>query len=367
MMSKKLKNALHINSYFLSNRIHYNFYKKITKIREDQFIIPVYKHFRNNDISDVDIDYVYDILDKKLFFTKAIKVLRLYYRKNISDFDYLHGHTLMSDGIPTFLLAWLQRKNYVVSVRNTDVNLFINRSWIFRLIGRKILSNAKQVFFISPSLKYKVSELYPQVDSTKYRLLPNGLDPYWSALERRSVHRVEPSKVKLLFVGQVIPRKNLQIIIEFLKQEKKRGYSVSVVGRNTMGIDFVDVNNSLAQGNEIVYLGEINVKEELREVYDRHDIFVLLSHSETFGVVYIEALSRSLPIIYSRGEGMDGYFCEGEVGFSNDKNCVGELEKNIENIISNYQTFSDNAYKRSKEFGWDLLIARYIQEIENTF
>jgi glycosyltransferase involved in cell wall biosynthesis len=37
----------------------------------------------------------------------------------------------------------------------------------------------------------------------------------------------------------------------------------------------------------------------------------MISKPETFGLVYIEALSQGLPIIYTKGEGVDGYFENG--------------------------------------------------------
>ena len=38
------------------------------------------------------------------------------------------------------------------------------------------------------------------------------------------------------------------------------------------------------------------------------------SSNETFGLVFIEALSQSLPIIYTKGEGIDGYFKDDFIG-----------------------------------------------------
>ena len=40
--------------------------------------------------------------------------------------------------------------------------------------------------------------------------------------------------------------------------------------------------------------------------------FCLPSHAETFGLVYVEAMSQGLPIIYE-GQGFDKQFQDGEV------------------------------------------------------
>lgn len=51
-------------------------------------------------------------------------------------------------------------------------------------------------------------------------------------------------------------------------------------------------------------------KKQLREAFSISDIFVMPSKPETFGLVYVEALSQGLPILYAKGEGFDGYFDE---------------------------------------------------------
>src|SRR5690606_29271681 len=119
---KESKNVLHINSYFLTNQIHYNLYKNLIARKADQFLIPVYKHFRTFENNDVDIDYVFDKIDKKIFFTKIPKVLYVFFRKRFSNFDGFHAHTLFSDGLPTYILHLLLKNPFVVSVRHTDIS-----------------------------------------------------------------------------------------------------------------------------------------------------------------------------------------------------------------------------------------------------
>lgn len=363
-----MKKALHINSYFLTNNIHLVFYKEIIKRKHDQFLIPVHKHFKVKDTADIaalEIDYVFDKLDKTVFFTKVFKVVSLFRKKKWDSFDYLHGHTLMSDGIPTYLISRLTKKDFVVSIRNTDITLFISRSWLFRSIGKHILKKAKAVFFISPSLREKIVDYYPMIDQSKFELLPNGLDPFWVASEapvRQAAGRVaEP--VKLLFIGEVIPRKNLEVLIKFLHLFQDRQYILQVVGKNTLAWNFDDLNKALSNGNRIIYHGEVRDKDRLKQLYDDSAIFVLLSHAETFGVVYIEALSRGLPIVFSKNEGMDGFFPEGTVGYSCLKDSPEELKKKVDDIIVRYDQMSKNAVQSAKQFNWETILDTYVTKI----
>ena len=48
-------------------------------------------------------------------------------------------------------------------------------------------------------------------------------------------------------------------------------------------------------------------KSELLGIYRSSSIFIMPSTGETFGLVYIEALSQSLPVIYTKGDGVYGF------------------------------------------------------------
>jgi len=360
MNVEKPKDLLHVNSYFLTNRIHYNLYKRLIKINGDQFLIPVYKKFEELDEPEVSIDYIFNSFDKKIFFSKIPKVVFLFFKKKYKNIFGFHAHTLISDGLPTFLLHLIIGKPYVVSVRNTDVSLFIEGSAIFRFFANKILSHASAVFFISPALQKKIEQRFPTINNSKYHPLPNGLDEYWE-INPGIIHtRAENSRVlKILFVGEIIPRKNLDILLEYVRTYDEFICELHIVGKNTSGVDFDKLNDEITNGNSIIFYGSLN-KEQLREVYLKCDLFVLLSLAETFGVVYIEALSQGLPIIYTRNEGLDGFFEEGFVGYNCANNNISELHENIIKILFNYSEISTNCLQVAKKFYWDSIIQNYL-------
>ena len=79
-------------------------------------------------------------------------------------------------------------------------------------------------------------------------------------------------------------------------------------------------------------------------------IFILPSIHETFGLVYAEALSQGLPIIYTRGQGFDGHFEEGEVGYSVDCYDYEEISNKVLEIITKYETISSKAVNGVQKF-----------------
>lgn len=359
---------LHINSYYFTNKIHFNFRKHIAvKLPKSSYFIPVYKRGRKS-YDDHEIKYyeIYSWIDKHVFFSKIIKSTILLLRLGlVKKHELIHCHTLFSDGMIGYFISIITNKPYLVSVRNTDVNVYL-RKYIFRLIGRFILKRSSSVMFLSPAYESKILAIFPSLES-KYRfVLPSGLDSFW--LENRAVgpkHRQHTSKeVKLLFVGRLEENKNLALLLEFLMTYRDYSYTLNVIGENVSGYDFSSLNRRLRNKgkNSIKYLGKMG-KQDLLNYYHESDIFILLSFKESFGISYIEALSQGTPVIYTRGQGIDGLFTDERVGFSCDPRNSEELKEKIDLILSNYNELSKNALESVKRFNWNLIIDEYESHI----
>ena len=100
-------------------------------------------------------------------------------------------------------------------------------------------------------------------------------------------------------------------------------------------------------------------KEELIEIYRQNDIFVMPSFTESFGLVYAEAMSQGLPVIYSRGQGFDGQFSEGEVGYSTDSHSASELAERVLQCMENLEQLSKNAITGARKFNWYDICRKY--------
>jgi len=69
---------------------------------------------------------------------------------------------------------------------------------------------------------------------------------------------------------------------------------------------------------------------EIQEWFNPYSGFVLTTLRETYGMVYIEALFSGVPIVYSAGRGVDGYFDDADVGVR----CVPDSPSRIADAMS---------------------------------
>ena len=66
--------------------------------------------------------------------------------------------------------------------------------------------------------------------------------------------------------------------------------------------------------NNIYLLGRIP-RNEVLKLMEESDVFVMISKDETFGLVYLEAMSKGCIVIASKNEGMDGIIEHGVNGY----------------------------------------------------
>jgi len=357
---------LHINSYYLPGKFYKNLYDKQIQNGLD---IDVYVPATFSAIKD-EFDYgKYTTIsrnhgkyDRYIFHLKHYKIYKDIIKKyDIKNYSIIHAHSLFSNGYIAMKLKQNYGVPYIVAVRDTDVNVFFHKMLHLRKTGINILKEATTIVFLSRTYRELVIDKYIPIDLKEevYRktaIIPNGIDDFWFQNIGNIKDIQKKDRIKLLHVGVISKRKNISMTIKTAKILQNRGYDVdlTVVGR-------IDNNHIYKQIKDVQFTKYIPPipKEELIKIYRENDIFVMPSITETFGLVYAEAMSQGLPVIYTRGQGFDGQFKDGIVGYS--VNCFDaeEIANRIEDIINNYSVISNNAINKVKKFDWNALVSIY--------
>ena len=295
--------------------------------------------------------------DRFFYFHKQHKIFkRLLKKVDACKFDIIHSHMLMNGGWVAYKIKKKFSIPYVVTVRNTDMNDFLKYPF-FVPFARKIADNANAVMFLSDAYKkqflekvYKNSRNVEQLEK-KCRVIPNGLERFW--LDNvGTAKEISGEMVKLICVGKIDHNKNMKSILDAmtLLQERNVQTKLTVIGQ----IVDNDVFDAL-RGNPNVEIIPYQTKENLINYYRDNDIFVMPSFTESFGRVYAEAMTQGIPVIYTRNQGFDGFFAEGEVGYSVDSHNPGTIAAAIEKIIPNYKEISKNCVNNCRIFDWSII------------
>ena len=274
---------------------------------------------------------IYTQLDRCFFRRKEKKILGDIKQKiDFKKVDMMYAHTLFSAGYIANILKNTFGIKYAVAVRSTDINTFFKYRKTLKHIGIKILQEAEKIVFISEThrkyiFKKYIPNKYRHELESKSTVIFNGINNFWLDNENIGKKKTEKNSISLIQIGRLVRNKNNRTTIKVYKQLKKEGYDVElhIIGQ---GKEEKKLKQMAKNEEEIFFHGQLK-KEDILQIMRKTDIFILPSKYETFGLVYAEALSQALPIIYTRNQGFDGIFEEGEVGYSVKYNSIKKLLK----------------------------------------
>jgi hypothetical protein len=206
---------LHICSDYAKQRVYRELVTQLDALGVRQFIyVPVRSTAeldanRNDDLRQGDYRFSHVLKPRhRLFFRAKVRaVLRdLLSYVAPGDLDLTHAHFLYSDGAVALKIEERYGVPYVVTVRNTDVNVFMRyRPDLIKLCW-KIVAHARHVVFIAPAYRELLIARAPSALREdlrrKARIVPNGVGDFWlgQGADREPVTR-EADTLRLLYVG----------------------------------------------------------------------------------------------------------------------------------------------------------------------
>jgi glycosyltransferase involved in cell wall biosynthesis len=121
--------------------------------------------------------------------------------------------------------------------------------------------------------------------------------------------RGDAGRIKLLYVGNLIHQKGLHVLLQALDVLKNVEWVLTVVGRSELEPNYANLQQKYARehglSERVSFIGALD-SEALARVYREHDLFIMPSVNEAYGIVYLEAMQFGLPVIgTNKGGGME--------------------------------------------------------------
>jgi glycosyltransferase involved in cell wall biosynthesis len=140
-----------------------------------------------------------------------------------------------------------------------------------------------------------------------------------------------------LFVGQVVHRKGLHLLLEacsFLQKQGCNDYTLLIVGDGTQREELEGFSREHNLSGQVKWVGRVEYSR-LGSYFERADVFILPTLEDTWGVVVQEAMIFGKPVLCSKLAGASELVIDGENGYSFDPN-------NIEQLAGVMRCFIDN-------------------------
>ena len=143
----------------------------------------------------------------------------------------------------------------------------------------------------------------------------------------------------ILSVGELIERKNHQVIIKALGKLKRDDIYYVICGRGPLKDKLENLSNSLCV--HTVFLG---FRRDIPELCNTADISAFPSRIEGLGLAGIEAMAAGVPLVSSNVHGILDYVIDGKTGYSCDPDDIDGFAAAIDKLAG-----SDDLRMRMRE------------------
>ncbi len=282
-----------------------------------------------------------------------------------SQFKFLEnqGYNLILSHMPSGILAAnsiskLLKIPYFAAVHSSDIKVLTDFKYFFlRNVLRRAYVESTGVLPRSFWLKDKIEKIIPDVKN-KIALIPSGV----RISEDMPKKDFKTRPLKIFTAGSFIKRKNISSVIKAVL--KTSDVTLKIAGKGPLENKLKALVNG-QKSYAVEFLGQITRDKVLYEM-EKAQIFILPSYNETFGMVYLEAMSKGCVVVCLKDSGMAGYIKNGENGFL----CGGDPDS-ILSVIEEIKTradlckISENAYRTALLMSEDKAGENYLNIIQN--
>lgn len=248
--------------------------------------------------------------------------------------DIIHAHVY-----PAGVAAVLLGKIYKIPVAITEHYIYFPPRILTFKEQLKAKFSMNRAHVILPPTKAYQQAFESYGIKNNFKIVPNVVDTdtfYPFVSERKD------SKKRILFVGNLVPKKAIPYLLEALDEIKKRrqNFILDIVGDGPKRSEYEKLTKKMGLLDFVIFHGR-REKEEVAKFMQNCDFFVMPSIFEGFGVVYIEAMACGKPVIATNVRGPDE-IVKKDVGILVPPKDVKALSEAIDYMMENHQNFSIN-------------------------
>lgn len=210
-----------------------------------------------------------------------------------------------------FYALFDSRFNLVVTLHTSMKTIFegvyhINEEVEFHIeVEEYLLNKSKFIVSNSKAIEKQYNQYYNDACEGKTFLIPHGLEDMRKFVKNNKKLSDNSDNIEILFVGRLEYRKGIDIIFECIPYICKKYNNVifRFCGDNTINMPNSETTYKdyfLSKYNEfserVIFEGYIS-DEEIIDRYSNCDIFIAPSRFESFGLIFLEAMIFSKPVI----------------------------------------------------------------------
>jgi UDP-glucose:(heptosyl)LPS alpha-1,3-glucosyltransferase len=291
------------------------------------------------------------------------------------NFDLVHAHDRLLEA-DIFTMHGIPHRTWVREIRNKTLSLF---DYVTDRVEQRLVQSKRCRYFLAVSglAREKFLEAYrtdplavkvvsPGVDAARFQQLDRQL----CRREVRNALGIGAGEVIILFASMNFEIKGLERLIMALAALKHtcpaEKFKLLVVGKGNIR-KYTKLALRSGMGDHIVFTGTLG-DAEIAKTYMASDIFSILSRFDTFGMVVLEAMAASLPVVISSNVGARDVVREGRNGFViDDRDNAGQIAAKIGLLLDHQvrEKMGAEALRTARENTWEAAVDKVVAVYES--
>lgn len=267
--------------------------------------------------------------------------------------------SLWMGGTLTLLFS---KKKIIGILHGTELNA---GGFFSRFLTKWSVKKMDQLIAVSHFTKQKAFDIDHELNIV---VINNGIELKYNTILSKQDFR----QINLVTVGNLTSRKGQQNVIKSLPLliSKYPNLHYHCIGIPTELQSFTQLANELNVLNNITFHGALS-DDKKNVILANSTIFCMLSNVlkngdvEGFGIALLEANQIGIPTIGSNNSGIVDAISHKYSGLLIDPTNPTQFLEAINEILSHFETYSENAILWAKKFDWDIVIQEYTKVIES--
>jgi len=342
--------------------------------RDPSFGSFVGKHYEqlneqgHNIVSKVVIDY------RSSGFRKLILYMRFIFQGvlavNKRNYDYIYFHYLTYSTICILPYLLLRKPKYVVNIHGDDL---VGSTLVHKVMGctsSLVLRHSEGVIVPSQYFKVILLKKYPWYCEKKVIISPSGGVDFEVF---RSTRCPDEHQFILGYVSRIDEGKGWSELLEAIALIKKEqpnlleNFHLNMYGAGAEVEQLKTKLSLLDIGNLVTYFGALK-PNQLAAKYSEMNAFIFPTHRESFGLVAVEALACSTPVLASNIKPVNEIVIDGVNGLLFEKQNKHSMAEKIITLLTmnkiDYEYLVKNARESVQNYNAELVAKQLSENLE---
>jgi len=252
-----------------------------------------------------------NLIKYTFFFMGLVKIIF-----NIKSYQILNPHGVIFSGFSAIILKSIFKIPVILYIHGGDLNLYPSASPYYQKIYNYTINRSDIIIVNSNDIKNKLLS-YTNVNSKIVRVISPGINlDHFFPLPKNKVkkfkkrYHISQDKIILLFVGNAIKRKGLDIFVDALSLLDPNQLNKIEVMFCTNGPELSKIKSKVFKLHLLhsitKYFDKVD-QTTLNIFYNMATVFVFPSRDEPLGLVGLEAIASGTPVIGANIGGIPEY------------------------------------------------------------